>query len=261
MSDACDDLPFRSNPFSGTARLFPLPNLVLFPHVMQPLHVFEPRYRALVEEALAGDALIAMALLAPGWEADYEGRPPLYPSACLGKIVAHHRFEDGRYNLLLAGLQRIRLVRELAPSKPFREAEVAACPDLYPSHRTSQRPALQRRLLDAFRRLAPKLHGAEDPLGPLATSDISLGVLTDVIAHTLELKVEAKQQLLEEADVDRRAAALLKLLGDAASPQTGRTLAPGQFPPGFSLNWAFPARRSPLIEPQGRFLDRPRRHV
>ena len=79
-----DDLSFAPQEFSGKVRLFPLPNLVLFPHVMQPLHIFEPRYRFLLEDALATDRLIAMALLAPGWENDYEGRPPLYPMACLG---------------------------------------------------------------------------------------------------------------------------------------------------------------------------------
>ncbi len=165
MSDECDDLLFQCEPFSGTARLFPLPNLVLFPHVLQPLHVFEPRYRELVEESLAGDRLIAMALLSPGWETDYDGRPPLYPSACLGRIATYHRFEDGRYNLLLAGLQRIRLVRELEPAKPFREAEAVACQDVYSVHRAGQRPALQRCLLDAFRRLAPEVDGVEDSLG------------------------------------------------------------------------------------------------
>ena len=76
-----DDLSFSVESFSGTARLFPLPNLVLFPHVMQPLHIFEPRYRSMLEDALASDGLIAMALLAPGWENDYEGRPNLYPMA------------------------------------------------------------------------------------------------------------------------------------------------------------------------------------
>src|ERR1700722_18263914 len=77
--------------FSGVARLFPLPNLVLFPHVLQPLHVFEPRYRALVEEAMAADRLIAMALLEPGWEPDYDGRPPVSGIACLGRITTAQR--------------------------------------------------------------------------------------------------------------------------------------------------------------------------
>src|SRR5574339_310094 len=87
--------------FEGTARLFPLPNLVLFPHVVQPLHVFEPRYRQMTVDALAGDRLIALVLLKPGWEAEYEGRPGIYPVACLGRLVADQKLPDGRYNLHL----------------------------------------------------------------------------------------------------------------------------------------------------------------
>ena len=75
--------------FAGTARLFPLPNLVLFPHVMQPLHIFEPRYREMTADALATDRLIALALLQPGWEADYDGKPAVYPVACLGRSRAN----------------------------------------------------------------------------------------------------------------------------------------------------------------------------
>src|SRR5262249_58348054 len=95
-----DDQAALSN-FHGKARLFPLPNLVLFPHVMQPLHIFEPRYRQMTADTLASDRLIALALLRPGWEADYEGKPDLYPVACLGKVVADQKLEDGRYNILL----------------------------------------------------------------------------------------------------------------------------------------------------------------
>jgi Lon protease-like protein len=79
--------------FDGVARLFPLPNLVQFPHVVQPLHIFEARYRQMTADALAGDRFLAMVLLRPGWETDYEGRPPIYSVACLGKIVADHRLE------------------------------------------------------------------------------------------------------------------------------------------------------------------------
>ncbi len=237
MSDTPDDLLFQSAPFSGKARLFPLPNLVLFPHVLQPLHVFEPRYRALVEEALEGDRLIAMALLAPGWEADYEGCPPLYPAACLGRIATHHRLEDGRYNLLLAGLQRIRLVRELESEKPFREAVAVACPDVYSSKRACQRPSLQRRLLEAFRRLTPKFGAAtQDQFEPVLSSEVSMGMLTDIVAYSLNLEIDVKQRLLEEADVDRRAESLLKTLADAASPNSLGQRSPERFPPDFSHN-------------------------
>src|SRR5204863_9636969 len=90
--------------FKGTARLFPLPNVVLFPHVVQPLHIFEPRYRQMTADALAGDQLIAPALLRPGWEGDYEGRPATYPVVCVGKIVSEQQLPDGRFNILLRGL-------------------------------------------------------------------------------------------------------------------------------------------------------------
>src|SRR5690348_13006239 len=106
------DLSSSLEAFAGGVRLFPLPNLVLFPHVMQPLHIFEPRYRSLLEDALSADRLIAMAVLEPGWESDYEGRPPLSSMACLGRVATYRRLPDGTYNLLLLGLQRIKLVRE-----------------------------------------------------------------------------------------------------------------------------------------------------
>jgi len=87
--------------FDGSARLFPLPNLVLFPHVMQPLHIFEPRYQHMTRDALDGDHLIALVLLQSGWETNYDGAPPIHDVACLGKIVAENSLEDGRFNILL----------------------------------------------------------------------------------------------------------------------------------------------------------------
>src|SRR5688572_13598633 len=99
--------------FSGRARLFPLPNLVLFPHVMQPLHIFEPRYRELLEDALAGDMIIAMALLMPGWQPQYDEQPPISPVVCLGRVMTHVRQDDGRYNILLVGARRARVRQEV----------------------------------------------------------------------------------------------------------------------------------------------------
>ena len=87
---------FDPTEFSGVVRLFPLPNLVLFPHVLQPLHIFEQRYRDLLEDALAEDQMIAMAVLTPGWEQHYEGRPPVKKVACLGRVATHVRLADGR---------------------------------------------------------------------------------------------------------------------------------------------------------------------
>src|SRR2546426_12001402 len=98
--------------FDGRARLFPLPNLVLFPYAIQPLHIFEPRYRQMTAHALGGDRLIALVLLRPGWESDYEGRPPIHAVACLGRIITEQRLADESYNILLRGLSRMRILAE-----------------------------------------------------------------------------------------------------------------------------------------------------
>ena len=128
MSD--EPLAFSPDQFSGQARMFPLPNLVMFPHVMQALHIFEPRYRALVEEAVEGDRLIALGVLAPGWEQNYEGRPPLRSTACLCRIATHQRTKQGTYNVLVLGVRRIRLIDELPPKKLCRICEAEILDDL-----------------------------------------------------------------------------------------------------------------------------------
>lgn len=233
-----EESSFNVAEFSGRVRLFPLPNLVMFPHVVQPLHVFEPRYRAMTEEALAGDRLIAMAVLAPGWEADYEGRPPLMSHACLGRILTHWPVDDGRYNLMLAGVRRLRIVRELPPSKLFREAEVELVDDVYSGAGAASRTTLQKSLLDSFKQVLPNMPEVHQQLEELLCTEVSLGMLTDLVAYTLQLPVETKAALLAEADVDRRCEALLQHLqepGAALKPPelAGRSV---KWPPDFSRN-------------------------
>src|SRR5436190_8247643 len=97
-----DEFPLAD--FSGKARLFPLPNLVFFPRVMQPLHIFEPRYRQMTADALDDDKYIALVLPQPGWEKAYAGKPAIHSVACLGKIIADQKLDDGRFNLLLRGV-------------------------------------------------------------------------------------------------------------------------------------------------------------
>src|SRR5437868_14051984 len=96
----------------ATIPLFPLPTVVLFPGVFLPLHVFEPRYRDMVADALDGDRMIGMVLLRPGWESNYEGRPPVFPIGCTGLITHVERLGDGRYNIVLRGVDRFRIVQE-----------------------------------------------------------------------------------------------------------------------------------------------------
>src|SRR5438874_3310513 len=103
--------------------LFPLPNVVLFPNVFLPLHIFEPRYREMVADAVATDRLIGMALLRPGWDREYEGNPPVYPIGCSGVITHVEALADGRYNIVLRGLERFRILEE-DRSRRYRRAIV-----------------------------------------------------------------------------------------------------------------------------------------
>src|SRR4051812_29131191 len=100
--------------------IFPLPEVQLFPHSLLPLHVFEPRYRALARDCLAGSKMLALPTLEPGYEEQYEGRPAVKPVCGVGEIVESHRHPDGRYDLLLRGLGRVRIVEELPPRHPYR---------------------------------------------------------------------------------------------------------------------------------------------
>ncbi len=228
------ELNFDVSAFTGKARLFPLPNLVLYPHVMQPLHIFEDRYREMLEDALAGDHLIAMAVLEPGWETDYESRPPVSQYACLGKVVTHCRLEDGRYNLLLMGVQRVRIVKELAPLRSFRQARVELLEDSYDFASSCDRKRVQEELMAAFRCNLPSSCELPEQLENVLSNQLPLGFLTDLAAYALSLSPEAKLQLLGECCVRRRAEMLLREVKNfAPAPPKKSALA---FPPAFSDN-------------------------
>ena len=184
MSD--EPLAFSPEQFSGRARVFPLPNLVMFPHVMQALHVFEPRYRAMVEEAVDDDRLIALGVLAPGWEQNYEGRPPLRSTACLCRIATHQRTKQGTHNVLLLGVRRLRLITELPPKKLFRVVEAELLDDVEPDAATPDAAAdMQQELLSAFKRAMPKIPEAFGQIEHLLGSQISLGMLADIVSYTV----------------------------------------------------------------------------
>jgi Lon protease-like protein len=234
MAHLDDDLAFVPEHFSGRARLFPLPNLVLFPHVIQPLHLFEPRYVEMFHDAVEDDRLIAMSLLEPGWEGDYEGRPPVAPVACLGRVITWQAQGSARYNLLLLGLTRVRIVSELPPTRRFREARAEILADQYPHATADLRPGVHKKLAAAFERMLPRIKDAEELFNQLSIDNISLGTLTDVIAYALDLDLRVKQSLLAEPCVDRRATMLLSHL-DMAS-RDSRPLALAGFPPAFSTN-------------------------
>ena len=229
-----EESPFELAAFAGKVRLFPLPNLVLFPHVMQPLHIFEPRYRALLEEALAGDGLIAMAILAPGWEANLEGRPVLQPVACLCRVMNWQKTPEGTYNVLLVGIRRIRLLQELPQQKLFREARVELLDDEYSPHQTAERAERQKALVERFKAILPNLSDSAEQLQQLLSQQISLGMLTDIMGYTLNLEIDLKLKLLGEPQVDQRAEFLSEVaerMSETTEKQRRKT-----FPPKFSMN-------------------------
>jgi Lon protease-like protein len=230
MSD--EPLAFSPEQFSGLARVFPLPNLVMFPHVMQALHIFEPRYRAMIEESLEDDRLIALGVLAPGWEQNYEGRPPLRSTACLCRIATHQRTEQGTYNVLVLGVRRIRVVQELPPKKLFRVVEAELLDDVEPEDAGPDAASrLQQELLAAFKRAMPRMPNAYEQLDQLLGSQISLGMLTDIVSYTIDLDLEVKVRLLQETHVFRRAELLLEAIATRPAAAAHRA-----FPPDFSLN-------------------------
>lgn len=235
--------------FSGRVRLFPLPNLVLFPHVVQPLHIFEPRYCEMLHDALAGDRLIAMALLEVGWESHYQCRPKIAQAVCVGKIISHTPTEDQRHNILLVGVKRARIVREIEPPRSFREAEVQILEDVYPLDEAQQRPGLIERLHGLFQHFMPEGLAAQESFQQLMGKQLPLGVLTDTITYALQLPLAIKQQLLAEPNVDIRCRLLSRCLeqkihrdhgpldGTAAGESgCGGNASDGEFPPRFSEN-------------------------
>jgi Lon protease-like protein len=227
-----DDLTSLDD-FDGKVRLFPLPNLVLYPFIVQPLHIFEPRYRQLMADALDGDRLLALALLKPGLEEDYQKRPTIYPAVCIGKIFKEERLSDGRYNLLLHGVARARIVEELTTDKLYRLAHVEVLRDIpVPSAAVEKtlREELSQRLSGWF----TAQPAARDQFQKLLQSGLALGTLCDVFAFALPLDLAIKHQLLEEVAIERRVRHLMEQLDVC---QTTQALAIARrFPPEFSAN-------------------------
>ena len=188
-----------------TIPIFPLPNVVLFPKVLLPLHVFEPRYRAMVEDALAGDRVIGMVLLRPGFEKDYEGRPPVYPVGCAGAITHAERLDDGRFNIVVRGSGKFRITAE-DESRAYRLARIEMLPELA--------DAAEPAALDQRQRLLALLKNVLERMGSEARipPDLPDEELVNGFAQNLDLEPLERQALLEQPGVLSRCRALADLL-------------------------------------------------
>jgi Lon protease-like protein len=186
--------------------IFPLPNAVLFPNVFLPLHIFESRYRSMVGDALAGDRIIGMVLLQPGYESDYAGRPPVYEVGCAGVITHAERLADGRFNIVLRGIEKFRITAE-DESKPYRLAHVEPMPERSDEE---ERAAIrkQRQRLEALLAAAVERAGSEPKFPPAVPDDD----LVNALSQYLELDPIERQALLEQPGVLKRCRALINLL-------------------------------------------------
>ncbi|MGD1278003.1 MAG: LON peptidase substrate-binding domain-containing protein [Tepidisphaeraceae bacterium] len=198
--------------------LFPLPDVVLFPCAILPLHIFEQRYRVMTAEALADQRLLAMALLKPGWETDYDQAPAIEPVVCVGQILNFEKLPDGRYHLLLQGQARARILEETGV-RPFRTARVEVfAPSAAEIDLVNQRERLME-LVRSLPQTAQRTQLHRIVASPLSTSDVA-----DLLAFNFVQDVASKQSLLAEKDVTRRISRLIEILQATWQPLLGRSV-------------------------------------
>ena len=192
--------------------LCPLPGVVLFPHVSLPLHIFEPRYRKMVKDAVESHKTIGMVLLRPGWETDYYGRPPVFGSGCAGRIEACEPLAGGKYDIVLKGVIRFRVVEEHG-GEPYRLATVLPRPETEEAG-TADLDGPRRRVLAAIGR------AADGPTVMVLNSDLPHPMFVDALSQTLPLAPLERQSLLDCDSIAGRYARLLEVLDFREIEQT-----------------------------------------
>jgi len=185
----------------STIPIFPLEVTMLFPGVSRPLHIFEPRYRAMIADALKGDRIIGMTTLKPGFESDYAGRPPMYDIGCAGIITDVEELPGGRFNIVLRGLVKFRVTSEDA-SRAYRLARVEAMPEVL---NDTDKAALHKQRL----RLEALVTKGSDTKVPPDTTDEDL---VNLLAQYMPMTYAQRQSLLELNSVLLRARALIELI-------------------------------------------------
>ena len=204
-----DDVP---TPALDELPVFPLPNVVLFPGTVIPLHVFESRYRELAHDALERSRLLAVARLRPGYESDYYGRPPMYGIAGIGYVIASDELDDGRFNLLVRGVGRVDIGTELPPDKSYRRVQARRLIDTR-SARPSELCILHEQLVTLCDRLADYLPKGGDELRQLVRNEEAPGGCADVISSALVTDPDERQAILEMLDPADRVDSALDCVG------------------------------------------------
>jgi len=188
--------------------IFPLPNVTFFPQTYLPLHVFESRYRSMVGNALHGDRLIGVALLREGWQRDYFGKPPICKTFGVGKIIDHDELDDGRYNLMLEGIYRVRLIEEFA-TLPFRTGRVQVLLDPPIDGQRSRVAELMKELQELSARTALLLPALRETIQAAWSAHPHPLVTVNHLASALVIDAYDRQSILEQDDPIRRLRLLL----------------------------------------------------
>ena len=193
--------------FTGKVPLFPLSTVVFFPNTLLPLHIFEPRYKQMINDVMSSEKIIGMALLKPGWESNYYGNPDVYDVLGMGRIVSSETFKDGRINIVLYGLKRVR-IDEILEDNPYRVARVSIVENMHGANEDVYR----RRIEELLTKWNFALDEKEKSHRININTGLPLESLTDALATLILSNVYDKQTLLEEPNVLKRAEALIKEL-------------------------------------------------
>ncbi len=194
--------------FGKPIPIFPLPTVPLLPHAVAPMHIFEDRYRQMVEHALDSSGQIAMAVFQDDdWKQDYQGRPPVRPCVCLGQIVQHERLPDGRFNILLQGICRARIRKEFKPEQGvlYRRGLLAPIGSMQQDEEPPDMLEARHRLTDLLSE-APldRLTAAESVCSCLSDLDTPAIAVLELIGVSIITNDKARYDLLCEGDIDRR---------------------------------------------------------
>jgi Lon protease-like protein len=196
--------------------VFPLPNAVLFPGARMPLHVFEPRYRDMIHDVLKARRRLAVARLRPGFEQDYYARPAVLEVCGLGTVAEHERRPDGRYDILVRGLARVRLLEELPPHRSYRLFRAERLNDGIVTDPAAL-AAWQLKLAALWERLRPHLAPAVRDLKSLAGASGNAALSADRIADAIIADPDERQHLLEELDPLERFSRLIARVDELVS--------------------------------------------
>ncbi len=218
-----DGCSFQADEFSGRVRLLTVPGLIMFPHVIQPLHIRQTYHFDLVRDAIEDDRLLAVPILGPDEKVDQPAHLPSSPLACLCQIAAVKPLGDGSQNVLLAGLRRLRLVRPFQARRSYLETKGEILEDGCPS--IDECSVWIQDLRKSLQRILPCLPHLEEQLRLLLDADhLSLNVLTDVLGFALELPMKYRAELLAETDILARADRLLQYIEKMAASLEGESV-------------------------------------